>query len=128
MAAGQDKSDRRQVWGLMFQGLPEGGLAALESGLKESLAFRNQGGETSGSGRTQRLAFLFEQGLTVGGVFDLLVTIIGAAMGSDFGRAIEQADGRGRSNQGQRAAQGRRRHGIIVEVEANPESFVGVDR
>ena len=48
-------------------------------------------------------------------------------MGSDFGRAVEQANGGGRSHQGQSAAQGWRRHGIIVEVEADAEGFIGVD-
>ena len=48
-------------------------------------------------------------------------------MGSDFGRAVEQANGRGRSHQGQGTAQGLRRHGIIVEVKAHAEGFIGVD-
>ena len=48
-------------------------------------------------------------------------------MGSDFGGAVEQANGGGRSHQGQSAAQGAGRHGIIVEVEADAEGFIGVD-
>ena len=83
-----------------LSGEPAGGFAALEGSLKERLTFRNQSGQTTGSGRAQGLAFLLEQGLTVRGVFDLLVPVVGAAMRSDFGRAVEQANGRGRSHQG----------------------------
>ena len=49
-------------------------------------------------------------------------------MGSDFGRAVEQANGGGRSNQGQSAAQGAGRHGIVVEIEADEEGLIGIDR
>ena len=45
---------------------------ALEGGLKEGLAFRDQGGQPTGGGRAQSLAFLFQQGLAVSGVFDEL--------------------------------------------------------
>ena len=48
-------------------------------------------------------------------------------MGSDFRRALEQADGGGRSHQRQGAAQGTGRDGIIVEVEADAEGLIGVD-
>ena len=99
-AAGQDKGHRGKPRGLLFQGFaegggefcearvieqakqlsgePGGGFAALEGGLKERLAFRNQSGQTTGSGRAQGLAFSLEQGLAVRGVFDLLVPVVGA--------------------------------------------------
>jgi hypothetical protein len=38
---------------------------------------------------------LFEQGLAVRGIFYLLVAVIGAVRGSDFGGAVEQANGTG---------------------------------
>jgi len=110
-----------------LRGEPGGGFAVLESGLQERLTFRNQSGLTTGSRCTQGLAFLFEQGLAMREVFDLLVAVVGAAMGSDFGPPVEQANGGGRSHQGQSAAQGLRRHGIIVEVKADAEGFIGVD-
>ena len=61
------------------------------------------------------------------GVFDVLVAVVGAAMGSDFGHPVEQANGGGGSHQGQSAAQGGRWYGIIVEVKADAEGFIGVD-
>ena len=48
-------------------------------------------------------------------------------MGGDFGGAVEQSDRRGRGDERQGAAQGAWGHGIIVEVEADAESFIGVD-
>ena len=142
MTAGQDKGHRGKPRGLLLQGFaegsgelgdaivieqakqlrgePGGGFAALEGGLQEGLTFRDQSGQTTGSGRAQGLAFLLEQGLAVGGVLDLLVPVVGAAMGSDYGGAVEQTNGGGRSDQGQSATQRWGRHGIIVEVEADP--------
>src|SRR5207245_11369070 len=61
-----------------------GGFTALESGFEEGLALRHQGGEAAGGRRAEGLAFLFEQRLTVGGIFDELMTIIGAAVRSNF--------------------------------------------
>jgi hypothetical protein len=66
---------------------PGGGFAALGGGLEERLALRDQDGQTTGRGRAQGFAFLFEQGSAVRRVFDLLVAVVGAGMGSDFGRA-----------------------------------------
>src|SRR5207244_10369107 len=74
---------------------PGGGFTVLEGGLKEGLAFRDQRGQTTGGGGAQRLAFLFEQGAAVLRLFDLLMPVIGAAVGSDFGGAVEQAHGGG---------------------------------
>src|SRR5208283_2913350 len=134
MAASQDKGHGRKARGVVVESLaksgsqfcgavvieqaeewrgePGGRFAALEGGLQEGLTFRHQSGQTAGGRCAQGLAFLFEQGLAMGGVFDVLVAVVGAAMGSDFGRAVEQANGGGRSHQGQGTAQGRRRHGI----------------
>jgi hypothetical protein len=41
---------------------------------------------------------LFQQALVVSRDFDLLMPVIGAGVGSDFSRAIEEADGGGRSH------------------------------
>ena len=107
---------------------PGGGFTVLEGGLKEGLAFRDQRGQTTGGGGAQRLAFLFEQGAAVLRLFDLLMPVIGAAVGSDFGGAVEQAHVGGRCDQGQGATEGAGRHGIIVEVKADPEGFIRRDR
>ena len=72
-----------------------GRFTALKGGLQEGLAFRDQRGQTTGGGGAQRLAFLFEQGAAVLRLFDLLMPVIGAAVGSDFGGAVEQAHGGG---------------------------------
>src|SRR5271157_319149 len=149
MAAGQNKGDRGETRGLLLEGLAEsgaefrgavvieqakelrgeagGGFAALEGGLEESLAFRDPSGQTAGRGRAQGLAFLFEQGLAMGGILDELMAVIGAAMRSDFGQAVEEADGGGRSDQRQRAAQRWGRDGIIIEVKADAKGLIGVN-
>ena len=107
MAAGEDEGQRGEARGVVVQGLAEGGsefggalvikqakelsgeagggFTVLEGGLKEGLAFRDQGGETASRGGSQGLAFLCEQGLAVSGIFDELMTMVGAAMGSYFG-------------------------------------------
>jgi len=56
------------------------GFTALESGLKEGLAFRHQGGQAAGGGGAEGLALLFEQSLAVRRIFEELMTIIGAAV------------------------------------------------
>jgi hypothetical protein len=111
-----------------LSGEPGGGFATLESGLEEGLTFRDQDGQTGGGGRAQGFAFLYEQSLTVSGIFDELVPVIGAAMRGDFGGAVEEADGGGGSDQRQRPAQGLGRHGIVIEVKADAEGLIGLDR
>ena len=83
---------------------PGGRFAALEGGLKEGLALRDQDGQAAGGGRAQRLAFLFQQGGAVRGVFNELMAVIAAAVGSDLAHAVEQAHSGGRGDQRQGAA------------------------
>src|SRR5208283_4515802 len=145
MAARQDKGHGGKAWGVTVEGFPEGGaqfrrpivieqaeklhgepsggFTALEGGLKKGRAFRDQDGQATGGGGAESLAFLLPQGLVVSRLFDEFMPVIGAGMGSDFGGAIEQAHAGGGSHQGQNAAQGLGRHGIVVEVEADPEGF-----
>ena len=110
-----------------MDGKPSGGFAALEGGLKKGGTFRDQDGQAAGGGGAQRLAFLLQQGLVVSRFFDEFMPVIGAGVGSDFGGAVEQAHTGGRSHQGQRPAQGLGRDGIVVEVEADAEGFIGTD-
>ena len=124
MTTGQNKGHGSKARGLLFEGLaegggeflspivieqakelngePGGGFAVLKGGLKEGLAFRDHNRQTTGGGRAQGLAFLFEQGLAVSGVFDELMPVIGAGVSSDFGGAVEQPDGGGRGHERQR--------------------------
>ena len=148
MAAGEDKGQGGEARGVVVEGLAEsrreldsplgiepaeelsgetgGGFTAREGGPKEGWAFWHQGGEAASRGGAQGLAFLFKQGLAVSGVFDELMTVIGAAMGSDFVGTVEQTHRGGRSHQGQSVAQGLGRHGVVIEIEADAESFIGL--
>src|SRR5215472_4255800 len=128
MTTGQDKGHGRKARGLLLEGLaegggefgspivieqakelngePGGGFAVLKGRMKEGLAFRDRSGQTTGGSRAQGLAFFFEQGLAVSGVFDELMPVIGAEVRSDFGGAVEQSDGGGRGHEGQRPVAG----------------------
>src|SRR5215471_1069648 len=59
---------------------PSGGFATFEGGVKKSLTFRDQRGQARRASRSQSPPFLFEQRLVVRGIFDQLISIIGAAM------------------------------------------------
>ena len=125
MAAGEDKGHRGKARGVPVQGLAQGGsqfpgaivieqvkelqgepggrFSALAGGLKEGAAFRDPRDQTTGGCRAQSLAFLFQQGLAVSGIFDELMPVIGTS-GKRFplsrragarGRARRRASERG---------------------------------
>ena len=65
------------------------------------------------------------------GIEHQLVAVVGAAMAGDLGSAIENAHGGVGGDQGQRAADGFRRDGVIVEIEAHIDGLArahGLDR
>src|SRR5207244_1857233 len=121
VTTGEDEGDRGEARGLMVEGLAQGegefggaivieqaeelsgeardGFTSLESSFEEGLAFRHQSGQAAGGGRAEGLALLLQQGLAVRGIFDELMTTIGAAVRGDCGGSVEQAHGGGGSDQ-----------------------------
>lgn len=107
MAAGQDDGDRGEARGIAIESFAQGGgqflgavvvqqpkessgkgsgrFAALEGGLKKVLAFRDESGKARRTSRSQSPAFLFQQRLAMLGIFDELISIIGAAVSGEFG-------------------------------------------
>lgn len=64
---------------------PGGRFTALEGGLKKGLTFQHQSGAAASGGGARSLAFLLEQDLAASGIFDQLMAVEGAVVGSDFG-------------------------------------------
>src|SRR5215831_2566488 len=124
MTTGQDKGHGRKARGLLLEGLAEGG------GEFGSPIVIEQAKELNGEpgGGFAVLKGRMKEGLAVSGVFDELMPVIGAEVRSDFGGAVEQSDGGGRGHEGQRPVAGLRGDGVVIQVEADAEGFVGVHR
>jgi hypothetical protein len=126
MSGGKDKGDGGKARGVVIEGFAErggefcgaivveqaeqlrgetgGGFALLKGRLQERLAIRDANRQTASGSGAEGLAFLFDQGLDMGGILDALMAVVAAAVGGNFGGAIEQAHSCLGSNQRQRAA------------------------
>ena len=103
-------------------------LSARKGRIKQRLAFRNSLGKSTAAGRTQSLAFFFQQLFLVCRIEHLLPAVIGAAMPGNLLIPVKNADRGFRSGQYELAADSSRRNGVIIEIKTDVDGFAGSHR
>ena len=99
-----------------------------EGQVQQRLAFRHGLLQTAGGRGVERLPLDLEHRFLMDGIEHELVAIIGACMAGDLDGAIENAHAGIGSHQRQLPADGFRRDGVVVEIEANIDGLVRTHR
>jgi hypothetical protein len=107
------------------RGLVASGFALGKGKIEKRLALRNGLLQTAAGRGVVRLALNLQHGFLMRGIENELVAIISTDMASDLDGPIENTHAGVGCHQGQLASHGLRRDGVIVEIEAHIDGFVG---